>query len=91
MNERFENVSIVRSIIELGHILGLSVIAEGVETEAVWQALAVMGCDEAQGYLIAAPMPAQAFALWCKADSRLYLPITPPSMAEGNHPIRHFS
>jgi diguanylate cyclase (GGDEF)-like protein len=91
MNERFENVSIVRSIIELGHILGLSVVAEGVETEAVWQALAVMGCDEAQGYLIAAPMPAQAFALWCKADSRLHLPITSPSMTEGIHPLRHFS
>jgi diguanylate cyclase (GGDEF)-like protein len=91
MNERFENVSIVRSIIELGHILGLSVIAEGVETESAWQALAVMGCDEAQGYLIAAPMPAKAFSLWCRADSRMHLPITPPSMAEGSYSVRHFS
>ncbi|NHQ88406.1 EAL domain-containing protein [Iodobacter sp. HSC-16F04] len=91
MNERFENVSIVRSIIELGHILGLSVIAEGVETEAVWQALAVMGCDEAQGYLIAAPMPAKAFSLWCRSDSRLHLPIPLPNMAEGNYTVRHFS
>ncbi|MFC7421092.1 putative bifunctional diguanylate cyclase/phosphodiesterase [Iodobacter arcticus] len=91
MSERFENVSIVRSIIELGHILGLSVIAEGVETEAAWQALAVMGCDEAQGYLIAAPMPADAFSLWCMADSRKHLPITPPNMGEDSYPQRHFS
>ncbi|WP_233702138.1 hypothetical protein [Iodobacter ciconiae] len=66
-------------------------IAEGVETESAWQTLAVMGCDEAQGYLIAAPMPAKAFFLWCRADSRMHLPITPPGMAEGSHPIRHLS
>ncbi|MDW5418021.1 EAL domain-containing protein [Iodobacter sp. CM08] len=90
MNERFENVSIVRSIIELGHILGLSVIAEGVETEAVWQALAVMGCDEAQGYLIAAPMPAQDFLLWCNSGSCAHLPITPSNMGEGGRPVRSF-
>jgi len=90
MNECFENVSIVRSIIELGHILGLSVIAEGVETQAVWQALAVMGCDEAQGYLIAAPMPAQDFLLWCKSGSCAHLLIKQLNMGEGGRPVRSF-
>ncbi|WP_169741339.1 putative bifunctional diguanylate cyclase/phosphodiesterase [Andreprevotia chitinilytica] len=75
----FENVSIVRSIIELGHILGLNVVAEGIESEAVWQALAVMGCDEAQGYMIAKPMPAEAFIAW--RAKGLALPYTPPNMA----------
>ena len=91
MNERFENVSIVRSIIELGHILGLSVIAEGVETESVWQALAVMGCDEAQGYLIAAPMPAADFLLWCQSGPKDFLPAPLPSMGEEGYGLRHCS
>jgi diguanylate cyclase (GGDEF)-like protein len=56
--------AIVRSIVELGHSLGLQVVAEGVETEEVIAILAAAGCDIAQGYLLARPMPATALAGW---------------------------
>ncbi len=46
---------LVRSTIDLAHSLGMKVTAEGVETAAAMQMLAVMGCDVAQGYLIARP------------------------------------
>lgn len=48
---------IVRSTIDLAHSLGLKVVAEGVETNACFSVLAGMGCDQAQGYLIARPQP----------------------------------
>jgi diguanylate cyclase (GGDEF)-like protein len=60
------NLSIVRSTIGLGHALKLDVVAEGVETEAQLHGLAAMGCDTAQGYLIARPMPCDAFNTWRK-------------------------
>ena len=50
--------AIVQSVIDLGRNLGLTVIAEGVETEASWQDLATRGCDIAQGYLLSRPVPA---------------------------------
>jgi EAL domain-containing protein (putative c-di-GMP-specific phosphodiesterase class I) len=50
--------AIVRSTIHLAHDLGLNVVAEGIEHEAQWERLAELGCDEAQGYLIAMPVPA---------------------------------
>ena len=50
--------AIVRSIISLGHNLGLDVVAEGVETNDALTALSLLGCDRAQGYLFAKPMPA---------------------------------
>jgi EAL domain-containing protein (putative c-di-GMP-specific phosphodiesterase class I) len=56
--------AIVRSIVELGHSLGLQVVAEGVETEQVIAILAAAGCDIAQGYLLARPMPAAELAGW---------------------------
>jgi len=56
--------AIVRSTIELGHNLGLKVVAEGVESEAVWDRLAALGCDVAQGYLISMPMPAEQVQGW---------------------------
>ena len=46
---------LVRSTIDLAHSLGMKVTAEGVETAAAMQMLALMGCDIAQGYLIARP------------------------------------
>ncbi len=55
---------IVRSTIDLGHNLGLSVVAEGIDDEATLEMLRQLGCDYAQGYLISKPMPAPAFVDW---------------------------
>ena len=63
------NRSIVRSTVDLGHNLGLSVVAEGVEDGETLSALAELGCDAAQGYFIARPMPASAFEEWLAARS----------------------
>lgn len=49
------NGLIVRSTVELAHGLGLRVVAEGVEDEATLQALAAVGCDLAQGFLLGRP------------------------------------
>ncbi len=55
---------IVRSTVELGHNLGLKVVAEGVETEAVWDRLKALGCDDAQGYYMGRPLPLDKFTEW---------------------------
>ena len=56
---------IVRSIVDLGHSLGLTTVAEGVETQQAMTALADYGCDVAQGYLLSRPLPADDFLGWC--------------------------
>ncbi len=48
--------AVTRSVVQLGHDLGLTVVAEGVESAGVRQRLLELGCDEAQGYLMARPM-----------------------------------
>ena len=58
------DVAIVRSAIELAHNLGLDVLAEGVENRATMRWLAAHGCERAQGFLIARPMPAGQFLAW---------------------------
>ncbi len=57
-------LAIVRTIIDLGHILHLHVLAEGVETEPQLSLLRLEGCDEVQGYHFSRPLPADAFANW---------------------------
>lgn len=59
---------IVQSTIDLAHNLGLSVVAEGVETEAVLKELDSYGCDFAQGYYIATPLTNSEFISWLNID-----------------------
>jgi diguanylate cyclase (GGDEF)-like protein len=54
------DAAIVRSTIDLAHNLGLTVVAEGVESEDAWRHLESLGCDFAQGYYLARPLPAGA-------------------------------
>ncbi|HEV8436406.1 MAG TPA: EAL domain-containing protein [Thermoanaerobaculia bacterium] len=63
-----DDLVIVRSTIELGHNMGLVVIAEGVETAESWAILKRLGCDMAQGYFMTKPLPAEAFKAWLQAS-----------------------
>lgn len=58
------DAKIVRSTIDLGHNMGLRVVAEGIESEAAWNILAEMGCDQGQGYHMSRPIPANELASW---------------------------
>ena len=60
MATRSDDEMIVRSIVELGHNLGLKLVAEGVEDEASAERLQASGCESAQGYHFARPIPAAA-------------------------------
>jgi diguanylate cyclase (GGDEF)-like protein len=64
MLQNESDLIIVRSTINLGHDLGLNVIAEGVEDHSTLEQLATLGCDLAQGYHVSKPMPADAFNNW---------------------------
>lgn len=58
------DLAIVKSTIDLAHNLGIKVVAEGIESEEVYQQLDALGCNEGQGYFIGKPMPVRDFALW---------------------------
>jgi diguanylate cyclase (GGDEF)-like protein len=68
--------AIVCAVVGLGHRLGMSIVAEGVETELVRDRLVEIGCDIAQGYWYSRPMPAAAVASWASA------PIVVPEQAQ---------
>ena len=55
---------IVRSTIDLAHNLGITVVAEGVETAEAWNLLRELKCDQAQGYHMGRPMPVGDFSAW---------------------------
>ncbi|MGZ5290570.1 MAG: EAL domain-containing protein, partial [Actinomycetota bacterium] len=63
------DAEIVRSTVELGHNLGLSIVAEGVEDEASLTFLVNAGCDVAQGFYIARPMPAGDVPAWVRGSA----------------------
>lgn len=58
-NDIENNLAIIRAITALGKSLGLAIVAEGIEEAVQWELLTAVGCDEAQGYLISRPVPAQ--------------------------------
>jgi diguanylate cyclase (GGDEF)-like protein len=82
-----EIAMIVRSTVDLGHNLGLKVVAEGVEEAAVWYALRKLGCDDAQGFFMSRPLDAQTLAYWIRAnDGRFAFPGARADMGLANDP-----
>jgi EAL domain-containing protein (putative c-di-GMP-specific phosphodiesterase class I) len=61
---------VLKSALELGQSLGVATVAEGVETVEDWKLLRDLGCEMAQGYLLAKPMPAGDLAGWIRQDRR---------------------
>lgn len=79
MLDDLDDAAIVRSVIQLSRELGLRCVAEGVETRAVQVALQRLGCDLAQGYLIAEPMPLDEVAGWTSLNQRPAVREVPPA------------
>ena len=71
LNEESDGV-IVRSTIELGHALGLKVVAEGVEDEVTLARLEEIGCDRAQGHYFSKPIPPIEFMRWISRYENRY-------------------
>jgi diguanylate cyclase (GGDEF)-like protein len=91
------NAIIVRSVVDLGHNLGLRIVAEGVEDGETWSQLARLGCDEAQGYFLAKPMPAGELIAWLRqatqsvtapADMTPPLPVRETAATGSRRPLR---
>ncbi len=64
MGSDLDDAVIVRSVVDLARNLGLQTVAEGVEDASTWDQLTDLGCDSAQGYFLARPMPAEEFDQW---------------------------
>ncbi|MEA2332172.1 MAG: diguanylate cyclase [Thermoleophilaceae bacterium] len=64
------DLAIVRSTINLGHDLGMRVVAEGIEDAQTYRELRALGCDEAQGFFMGKPMPASELDRWMCAWER---------------------
>ena len=59
----------MRSTVELGRTLGLSVVAEGVEDADAWRVLAELACDQLQGYYLCRPLPEDAVLDWVRGTA----------------------
>ncbi len=64
-----EDAAITQASIQMAHSLGLTVVAEGVENENIWNTLKSLGCDYGQGYWIGYPMPTAELALWLEKST----------------------
>jgi EAL domain-containing protein (putative c-di-GMP-specific phosphodiesterase class I) len=74
MHEDANDATIVRSVIDLGRTLGLRTIAEGVEHQEAWDQLRDLGCDAAQGHLLARAMPPEELLGWMQAVPQVPAP-----------------
>ncbi|WP_018253779.1 putative bifunctional diguanylate cyclase/phosphodiesterase [Salinispora mooreana] len=87
MTEDADDAAIVTSVVELARALGLRAVAEGVEDERTWRMLHAIGCDAAQGWFYARPMPAEELVAWL-ARHRPVRPTAGPEAAIGQRPAR---
>jgi diguanylate cyclase (GGDEF)-like protein/PAS domain S-box-containing protein len=65
------DAAIVHAVIALGHTLGLTVVAEGVESWPMAQSLIALGCDELQGYWFSRPLSVEDFETWMKSHPKV--------------------
>ena len=79
MTEGDQPLQIVRTIIELARVLGMDVVAEGIETREQYRLLREMGCRYGQGYLFARPMSAEAVTQLLRLPGRV---LPEPEFAE---------
>jgi EAL domain-containing protein (putative c-di-GMP-specific phosphodiesterase class I) len=86
MTDDDQDRAVTQSIIDLGHRLHLTVLAEGIESDETWTLLQILGCDEGQGYFLARPMPAEKIEGWITAHQHQHgdnatgvTAITPPT------------
>jgi len=68
MLENKDSATIVRSTITMAHDLGLRVVAEGIESKAIWDELVALGCDCGQGFYMGKPMPVAEIDTWLEAS-----------------------
>jgi EAL domain-containing protein (putative c-di-GMP-specific phosphodiesterase class I) len=73
-----EGVSLVRPIVDLGHTMGLKVVAEGVEDQGTLDSLLTLGCDSAQGFYVCRPVLAADLTTWMQRSAW--------GLAEGKRP-----
>ncbi|SCL52371.1 diguanylate cyclase (GGDEF) domain-containing protein [Micromonospora citrea] len=85
MADDADDAAIVQSTIGLAKALGLRVVAEGVEDERTWRMLHAAGCDAAQGWFYARPMPAGELVAWLAR----YRPVRPTPAPDTEIPRRH--
>jgi diguanylate cyclase len=77
-----DSAVIVRSAVDLGHNLGMTVVAEGVQDSITRSDLTDMGCDLVQGYEVCRPMPARELELWIETH------LVNPKLPGGDTPTR---
>ncbi|HEV3070834.1 MAG TPA: bifunctional diguanylate cyclase/phosphodiesterase [Solirubrobacteraceae bacterium] len=75
--------AIVRATVDLARHLNLHVVAEGIETREVWDRLAELGCDTAQGYLLSRPLPPEELSAWLQERAERPSATTSPARREG--------
>jgi diguanylate cyclase (GGDEF)-like protein len=69
MTKDHDDATIVRSTIDLGHNMGLTVVAEGIEDRQCWEMLQALGCDEGQGYFFSKPLSAPQLEDWFRRQN----------------------
>jgi predicted signal transduction protein with EAL and GGDEF domain len=72
--------AIARSVLALGHDLGLTTVAEGVESRDGWELLSELGCDLAQGFLVCPPLTASQFDQWLSQRETPEIPVASASL-----------
>nr|WP_315485329.1 EAL domain-containing protein [uncultured Undibacterium sp.] len=87
MENNHDDATIVRSTIDLGHNMGLRVIAEGVENQATWDALMAMGCDSIQGYFVSRPLAPEKLMQWLQNSNWKFSPAPQRHLPTGGHHV----